>query len=676
MSNRREKLALALELAKQKLAHDGTGIERIPSSSLPNSEAPKSKMNRLLGKDTVQDTRKHGLLQRTQVVQRPTFELVANSILGKESKRRQPSIDLQANGDSLSDIAARRIRSLRQRTYDEIEQNDVENQGEYVGIEHNGLPIWKSVLDRQRGQKTQTEPDIRIVEENSAFHHSVLAPVEGAWPQRLRPEVRKSFKQWFTVPENLRATQAVEAIIDAPGGALNPMLILGGEETGRTHLLHATAQAILRRQEGNVYLLTAADLINLERLPAGWQDTLVNARMLAIDDLHMVVNQTEIAHELGMMVDYALNMGVHLLLSSKTEPEQWPTSRLWEVTRHAATVAIQRPSSTSMVLYARNLAQKRGLIIGDGQLASLVLRDEIGWRSTKSNFDLVALAVESGQDIIDGDDVTALLSNQTLPSGNSTILEREKVEDIATRLIDSAVDTVYSDEIHGGIELYSPLPEIGTDEYTPPELDAQELSKSADERHAEYLRIALEDTAPAAPSVLKLHEREEHLIARKGHIEERDYGLAAEVLTELDEAFDKQINAFERELMQSSAQLSSLETKLENISNRTSEATIEELISIADELRSMEKNLVEFDPEREPWPEMEDDQPPTSKRQIGRQKSTSKEDLLDSHEPEGEWNIDARNVDMMDLLDENDKIHKIQLSRIKKIAKLVAGEEE
>ena len=364
--------------------------------------------------------------------------------------------------------------------------------------------------------------------------------------------------------------------------------------------------------------------MNLERLPDGWQDTLVNARMLAIDDLHMVVNQTEIAHELGMMVDYALNMGVHVLLSSKTEPEQWPTSRLWEVIRHAATVVIQRPSSTSMVLYARNLAQKRGLIIGDGQLASLVLRDEIGWRSTKSNFDLVALAVESGQDILDGDDVTALLSNQTLPSGHSPIIERENVEDIATRLIDSAVDTVYSDEIHGGIELYSPLPEIGSDEYTPPELDAQELSKSADERHAEYLRIALEDTAPAAPSVLKLHEREEHLIARKGHIEERDYGLAAEVLTELDEAFDKQINAFERELMQSSAQLSSLETKLENISNRTSEATIEELISIADELRSMEKNLVEFDPEREPWPKMEEDEPPKSKRQIGRQSQPQK----------------------------------------------------
>ena len=80
MSNRREKLALALELAKQKLAHDGTAIERISSSSLPKSEAPKSKMNRLLGKDAVQDTRKHGLLQRTQVVQRTTIDVHSEAI--------------------------------------------------------------------------------------------------------------------------------------------------------------------------------------------------------------------------------------------------------------------------------------------------------------------------------------------------------------------------------------------------------------------------------------------------------------------------------------------------------------------------------------------------------------------------------------------------------------------
>ena len=73
---------------------------------------------------------------------------------------------------------------------------------------------------------------------------------------------------------------------------------------------------------------------------------------------------------------------------------------------------------------------------------------------------------------------------------------------------------------------------------------------------------------------------------------------------------------------------------------------------------------------------MKDYEPAQEKRRIGRQKTKPHDDLLDSHVPEGEWNIDARNVDMMDLLDENDEIHKIQLGRIKKIARLVAGEEE
>ena len=48
MSSRKEKLALALELAKQRLNQTGTGIERVATSA---NEEPrsKSKMNRKMG---------------------------------------------------------------------------------------------------------------------------------------------------------------------------------------------------------------------------------------------------------------------------------------------------------------------------------------------------------------------------------------------------------------------------------------------------------------------------------------------------------------------------------------------------------------------------------------------------------------------------------------------------
>ena len=679
MSDRRDNLALALELAKQHLNKSGTGIDRIRIPTNKDSQSSQSKMNRLLGKQNVQDQRQGTLLQRTGIVERPTFDVVADKVLGKESKRRRPSLDLKSNGDSLADIAARRIRSLRQRTYEEIEQHtggSEETEDGYVGMEEDGRPVWERILDEQRGRVTLAlPPDLAPVDSDSPFHHDVTVPTEGAWPQRLRPESRMSFKQWFTTNENYRATQAAEAIVDSPGGSLNPLIFIGPTETGRSHLLHATAQAVLRRQEGNVYLLSAADLSGLQHLPKGWQDSLVNARLLAIDDLHECARNPELAHELGTMLDYALNMGVHILLSSNSEPEDWPTSRLWELTRNAASVHLGAPKPASMVLYARSLAQKKGFIMNDGQLASMVLQDIIGWRATKANFDLVALALQSGRDILDGDDVTALLSNQMEEGTEAVLIERENVEDIATRLVASAVDTIYSDTVHGGIELYSELPEIGVDTYNPPEIDTQALAQEADARHAAYLKVALEDTAPSASSVLALHEREEHLITRKGHIEERDYGRAADLLTELDEAFDTQINTFESDFRQSSVQLAHIEAKLVDLSKRTSEASMDELISITDELRAMEGNLIELDPERDPWPDMETDDAPKKRRKVGRRKPTSTEQSLKSHEREDEGDIDVRKNRASDLLDDEEVTRIIRLDRIHSVHRLVPGEE-
>jgi len=677
MNARREKLALALKLAKQQLNETGTGLHKVTVHSNKNSQPSLSKMNRLIGKQDVQDQRQGTLLQRTGIVERPTFDVVADKVLGKESKRRRPALDLTTNGDSLADIAARRIRSLRQRTYEQIEQGTEETEDGYFGMEEDGRPVWERILDDQRGRLTVTlPPELAPVDSNSPFHHEVVVPTEGVWPPRLRPEIRMSFKQWFITDENFRATQAAEAVVDSPGGTLNPLMFVGPSETGRSHLLHATAQAVLRRQEGNVYLLSTADLSGLERLPDGWQDTLVNARLLAIDDLHEHAQKPELAHELGTMLDYALNMGVHVLLSSNSEPDDWPASRLWELTRHAASVHLETPKSASMVLYARNLAQKKGFMMDDGQLTSIVLQDTIGWRATKANFDLVALALQSGQSVLDGDDVTALLSNQMNLREQMVPDVRENVEEIAARLVTSAVDTIYSDTVHGGIDLYSELPEIGDDLYQPPEIDTQALTEDSDARHAAYLKIALEDTEPAASSVLALHEREDHLITRKGHIEERDHGLAADLLTELDQAFDSQIHSFETDMRQSSLQLAQIEAKLVNMADRTPEASLDELILIADELRALEENLIEVDPEHEPWPKMESETPSKKKRKVGRRKSTPPVEPLESHEPKGEWNIDAKDVDMSDLLEAGEKPRKIRLGRINSHEKILRGEEK
>ena len=84
-------------------------------------------------------------------------------------------------------------------------------------------------------------------------------------------------------------------------------------------------------------------------------------------------------------------------------------------------------------------------MLDDGQLASIVLHTQPSWRATKANLDLVALAIESGQELLDGDDVAAVLSGEQPQSYRSRpTLERERVSDIATRLIAEATDVIYS----------------------------------------------------------------------------------------------------------------------------------------------------------------------------------------------------------------------------------------
>ena len=687
MSSRKEHLDLAIAQAKRRLADLGADpvLPRETKAPETKQQRPKSRLNRLLGKQSVPDTRTGTLLQRVGVVERPTYDLVADAVLGKGSRKHQPTMRLDHDDDSLASIVSSRLQSLRERTAESIEsqQQPVDETDFFVGLETDGRPVWESVLDAQRGRSIHELPEhLAQPPSHSAFHHSVTAPIHAPWPTRLRPESRMSFKQWFTVEENLRATQAAEAIVDSPGISLNPLLILGPAESGRSHLLHAIAQGVLRRQEGDVFLLGAGDLATLDELPAGWQDAIAQGRLLAIDDAHLMADQPSAAMLLGTMIDYALNMGVHVVLTSTINPERWPASRLWELVRSAAKVSLEPPTAPSMVLFARQLALRRSLMLDDGQLASVVLHNQAGWRATKANLDMVALALESGEELLDGDDVAAVLSGSSRPAGHAPAeIEREHVSDIATKLIAEAVDVVYSDKTIGGIELHTTLPTIGEDTYDPPTFDTQAMADNAQSRHEAYMETALHDIDLKVPSVLDVNERDAHLVARTGRIEVQDYGTAADILADLDETIDARLGSFEAEFASSSLQLDRLERRMTELAKHTEDASIEQLIQMADDLRHLEEELVQIDPHRQPLPPFEEDIIEKKKRTVSRRKKdrTSKTAVvgMDSFVPEGDWEVEESSVDMHNLLEDDAPAHrKISLSTIESAKSSLSGEEE
>ena len=677
MIGRKERLDLAIQKAKNQLIQNGVDSLQFPQETSVKEEKPSlplSRMNRLLGKSTVADTRHSSILQRTGVAQRPTFDLIADSTLGTDSRGHTPVINLQNNGHDFASIAARRIKSLREISLLKSEELalEMDSEDQYVGIESDARPIWLSVLDSQRGKVINALTDeLATVKEDSIYHHSRSLQVKAAWPKPLRINTQRTFKQWFVCSENSHASRACESIVDSPGTSLNPLIIIGENGTGRSHLIHATAQGVARRMEGLVFLISAVDLMGMETLPNDWQEALVGASLLAIDDAHMIADDTVLANQIGMMVDHAINLGVHVILTSLESPDEWPSSRLWDICRNSAQAQIKIPTATSLVMFTRRLAGSRNLMLDDGQMTNIVTFNQIGWRSTIANFDKIALAIESGDDIIDGEDVILTLRDELMQQSEiQDEIVRRDIDDIATRLISDAVDTVYSVHDIGGIDLMRNIPEPEKDDYQPPQWDANDLSLDGKQMVEKFVHTTLEELTPEAPSVLSVHENEQHLITRPNRIEEQDYGRAADILTELDDKIDSTIRDAELMVFNNSILLSGLEDKMLELAQKAGSADIDELIAIADELRYLEEKLVAIDPTREELPPFEEDAKPrrVAKRRKGKSKrkvtrrtpkkvvvnnTDSYEQSLDSFEPEGEWNIQAEDIDMTDLLDDS-----------------------
>ena len=182
--------------------------------------------------------------------------------------------------------------------------------------------------------------------------------LESAWPKRMVWSTSSTFKQWFVTDENAQATRFCERVVDRPGSSLNPLFIHAAPQAGCSHLIHATGQALLRREEGHVLHITAADA-TLQPLETAWGDALSGATALMVDDVHDFAHRETWSHQLGVLLDQALNHGLQVVVGSRDAPDDLPPSRLKDVLRASSVVNLRPPQPGSLLAFGRwRCAQK------------------------------------------------------------------------------------------------------------------------------------------------------------------------------------------------------------------------------------------------------------------------------------------------------------------------------
>ena len=161
--------------------------------------------------------------------------------------------------------------------------------------------------------------------------------------------------------------------------------------------------------------------------------------------------------------------------------------------------------------------------------------------------------------------------------------EREDLEDIASRVVNETLDHVYTGTDIGGVELNSPLPEL-SDNWEVPELTIAEK----DELHEV---LTSENLIPHVTTTLTVDEKDDFLVQRDAEIRGLDKVRARETTSSINSMTDEMFEQMSRDHIEQSNELAELENEMYTLAQMSKEATVEELILIADRIGEIEMLL-------------------------------------------------------------------------------------
>jgi len=214
-------------------------------------------------------------------------------------------------------------------------------------------------------------------------------------------------------------------------------------------------------------------------------------------------------------------------------------------------------------------------------LARIVKHSDGDWRTTDAAFEKVALAIESGERIVTADDVSAIIYDKpTVKSNVEFFEERESLESLADQVVTKTLDHVYTGTDLAGVELNSPLPEL-SDDWEIPELTIEEKDELQE-------ILTSENLIPHTTTTLTVDESDEFLVNRDSELRGFDKVRVEETAASIDKITERMFEEMAANHIDHSNQLEQLEKEMFELANKSKEASVEELIKIADRIGEIE----------------------------------------------------------------------------------------
>ena len=272
--------------------------------------------------------------------------------------------------------------------------------------------------------REELEADAKNTNLNVAVN--IEAPINYA-TTNLNPKY--TFSTFVVGNSNRFAHAAALAVAEAPAASYNPLFLYGGVGLGKTHLMHAIGNEILKNNKNSKILYVTSEnftnqLINAikDNSSDQFRNKYRNIDVLLIDDIQFIAGKERIQEEFFHTFNTLYESGKQIILSSDKPPKdiQLLEDRLKSRFEWGIIADISIPDYETRLAILRKKAQLDNIIIDDEILSTIATRIDSNIRELEGTLNKIIATASLTQN----NQITMELAEKAI---NDIVSQQEKV---------------------------------------------------------------------------------------------------------------------------------------------------------------------------------------------------------------------------------------------------------
>ena len=293
---------------------------------------------------------------------------------------------------------------------------------------------------------THKNYDVKIIcEEDMPKDEAPVIPTNTPNSSNLNPKY--TFNSFVVGNNNSFAHAAALAVAEAPATAYNPLFLYGGVGLGKTHLMHAIGNEILKNNKNASVLYVSSEKFTNQFINAikdnkneMFRNKYRNIDVLLIDDIQFIAGKERIQEEFFHTFNTLHDDGKQIIISSDRPPKdiQPLEDRLRTRFEWGLIADISNPDYETRMAILKKKSQLDNIIIDDDVLVNIATHIDTNIRELEGALNkLIAYSTLSNSPI------TIELSNKAISdvvSHHNKVLSIEYIQEVCAKYFNVTVE--------------------------------------------------------------------------------------------------------------------------------------------------------------------------------------------------------------------------------------------